>query len=291
MLSEDQRAAFLEDGFLVLPRVLPGDLLREVQEATGRLMSHAAHRSASDADYDLAPGHSPADPRVNRIKEPYRLDPAFDRLLHSDIVFDLARDLIGPDIRLEDMPLNMKAPGGNGAIEWHQDWGFTPYTNDAVITLGVFLCDCDETNGALRLVPGTHRHPGVFDHHHRGRFCGAIAPDAPDIPWDRTVTAAAPAGSISIHHARTVHGSGVNRSERHRPLQIIGLCAADAWPLAGIGPDSWDRLERRMVQGRMRPPRLDAVPVRLPFPPAEGEGSIYSVQAMVQGRSFAGTEA
>eukprot|EP01051_Picozoa_sp_SAG22_P024634 SAG22_NODE_6918_length_795_cov_0.956897_2_plen_66_part_01 len=40
-----------------------------------------------------------------------------------------------------------------------------------------------------------------------------------------------PAGSVSFHHARAVHGSDYNLSDRPRRLLVIECCAADAWPL------------------------------------------------------------
>lgn len=39
------------------------------------------------------------------------------------------------------------------------------------------------------------------------------------------------AGSISTHHARTVHGSAVNTFDRPRRLLLLEYRATDAWPL------------------------------------------------------------
>ena len=39
-----------------------------------------------------------------------------------------------------------------------------------------------------------------------------------------------PAGTLQIHNCRLVHGSGVNHSDRNRPLLINHYCSADAFP-------------------------------------------------------------
>ena len=42
-----------------------------------------------------------------------------------------------------------------------------------------------------------------------------------------------PAGSMSFHHVRTLHGSAQNTSSRDRHLLLYEYAAADAWPLIG----------------------------------------------------------
>jgi hypothetical protein len=45
-----------------------------------------------------------------------------------------------------------------------------------------------------------------------------------------------------------------------------------------------------MVRGKPTlEPRLRDVPVRMPYPPAPNQGSIFEYQKMVKGRSFART--
>ena len=72
----------------------------------------------------------------------------------------------------------------------------------------------------MLVVPGSHRGP-VLDHHQDGCFVGAIT-DRAAAP-EQTVQLTVPAGGISLHHVRTVHGSvpynlsayfGVTPSER-----------------------------------------------------------------------------
>ena len=128
----------------------------------------------------------------------------------------------------------MKSAGYGSPVEWHQDWAFYPHTNDDVLATGIYLDDCDMDNGPLMVMPGTHHGP-TYDHHADGRFCGAMNPADCDLDFAKAVPLMGPAGSMTIHHVRLVHGSALNRSNRQRRLLLHEYTAADAWPLLGVG--------------------------------------------------------
>jgi polyisoprenoid-binding protein YceI len=98
----------------------------------------------------------------------------------------------------------------------------------------------------LLVLPGTHHGP-TYDHHADGRFCGAMNPAACDLDFSKAVPLMGPAGSMTIHHARLVHGSALNRSNRQRRLLLHEYTAADAFPLMGIA--NFDEFNSRMVVG------------------------------------------
>jgi hypothetical protein len=61
---------------------------------------------------------------------------------------------------------------------------------------------------------------------------------------------------------------------------------ADAWPLVHP-PTDWDAWGELLVSGQETlQPRMTAVPVRLPFPVASKQGSIYENQADLNQRYF-----
>ena len=94
-----------------------------------------------------------------------------------------------------------------------------------------------------------------------------------------------PAGSMTIHHARLVHGSALNRSNRQRRLLLHEYTAADAWPLMGVA--NFDEFNGRMVLGEPTiEPRIVPAPVRMPLPPADHQGSIYENQRGTGRRFF-----
>jgi len=98
-----------------------------------------------------------------------------------------------------------------------------------------------------------------------------------------------PAGSMSFHHVRLLHGSAQNVSDQPRTLLLYEYGAADAWPLMGV-KDLAD-FDARLVTGRPSiEPRVAPAPVRMPLPPAIHQGSIYENQSDASRRYFAVTE-
>jgi ectoine hydroxylase-related dioxygenase (phytanoyl-CoA dioxygenase family) len=287
MLTSAQIEFYHRNGYLMVPDVVERGKISAARAKLADLVEASRGVAASDAVYDLEDGHRPENPRVRRIKDPHKVDKVYADLLVAPEIIDLVAQLIGPDLRIEHTKLNIKPAHGGEPVEWHQDWAFYPHTNDDILEVGVMIEDCTLDNGALLVVPGSHRGP-VFDHHHRGYFAGAIDPTTPGLGLERAVAVTGQAGSLSLHHVRTVHGSKDNLSVRDRPLLLFGYCAADAWPLKADGFKDFGSFEARMVHGKSTIcPRLRDVPVRMPYPPAPHQGSIFENQRLVKGRSFA----
>jgi hypothetical protein len=145
--------------------------------------------------------------------------------------------------------------------------------------------DMELANGPLMIIPGSHKGP-VFDHHSDGRFCGAMDPATSEIDYARAIPLTGNAGSITVHHVRAVHGSAPNTSNKERRLLLLQYRAADAWPLLGF-PGGLEAYDKLMVAGTPSiQPRLEPVPVRLPLPPADLQGSIYENQKGLKRRFF-----
>jgi ectoine hydroxylase-related dioxygenase (phytanoyl-CoA dioxygenase family) len=288
MITRDGIEAYRRDGFVTIERVLDQATLTEIREVVASLVDGAREVDTHDDVYDLEPGHSRADPRVRRIKTPHKVHAVFDRVLRSDPVIAICRALLGSDLRLHGSKLNMKSAQYGSPVEWHQDWAFYPHTNDDILAIGVLLDDTTEANGPLLCVPGTHAGP-VFSHHGPdGHFCGAVDPAEVETLIPKAVALTGPAGSMSFHHVRTLHGSAQNVSDRPRNLLLYEVAAADAWPLSGV--KDLAEFDARLLTGTgpTIAPRLADVPVRMPLPPARRQGSIYENQLGVEGRSWFG---
>jgi ectoine hydroxylase-related dioxygenase (phytanoyl-CoA dioxygenase family) len=286
MLTKAQVETYREQGYLLVEDAVDAPLLEGLRRATHEMIDRSRTVAASDAVYDLDEGHSPASPRLTRIKAPHINVPGFDEVLHAPKVKAVLQELLAPVIRLQTSKLNTKAPGGGAAVEWHQDWAFYPHTNDDLLAVGLMLEDVDEANGPLMVVPGTHRGP-VLSHFRDGVFAGAIDPADPLFERDRIVTLTGRAGSMTVHHVRLLHGSAPNMSDRARLICFYECAAADAWPLAGsstavAGLDQrqvWEWIRSRTLYGEPTVrPRLADVPVLLPLPPAPDSSSIFKIQ-------------
>ena len=250
-----------------------------------RIVADAGSVTSHTDVYDLEDGHSPASPKLRRIKTPHKHFAYFNALVRHPRITAMLACLLGPNIRLHGSKLNMKSAGFGAPVEWHQDWAFYPHTNDDVLAVGILLDDCSEENGPLLVIPGSHRGE-ILDHHSDGYFCGAISEGLNKIDFSKAVPLTGTAGSMSIHHARALHGSAQNRSAKQRRLLLFEYAAADAWPLLGV-PDFADFNARIVLGEASIVPRIRPAPVRMPLPPAKSQGSIYENQRGAKVKYFA----
>ena len=105
--------------------------------------------------------------------------------------------------------------------------GLLPHTNDDLLAVGLYLGDCTLENGPLMVIPGSHRGP-VFDHHHEGLFVGSCCAGDLSARVDDAVPLAGAAGSITIHHVRTLHGSLENQLQQDRRPLLMCYMAIDS---------------------------------------------------------------
>jgi ectoine hydroxylase-related dioxygenase (phytanoyl-CoA dioxygenase family) len=287
-ITRAQKAFYEENGYLVLPGRIPEPILESIRAEIAKYQEQARGLTASTAQIDLEDTHTPQAPRLRRIKLPHTHNRVMRDLMYSDHVLAPARDLIGPSLRLHTTKLNMKEAGYGAAVEWHQDFAFYPHTNDDVLAIAVIIDDMAEENGPLMVFPGSHKHP-INDHHVDGVFAGAMDLAACGYDIKDAVALTGPAGSISIHHGRIVHGSAVNVSDRDRRLLFYEMMAADAFPIMG-SMTKWNGIEdydtRLLCGAPVLEPRVQSLGARIPAPLPTDEFTIYEVQKQLKNRSF-----
>lgn len=291
VLRPEQIRFYEENGYLVLERRVPMATVEAIRAEIARFTAEARGLVESNDRLDLEESHTPEAPRVRRIKLPHTISDVIDELMRSDTILAPVRDLIGPDLRLHTTKLNMKSAGYGARIGWHQDFAFYPHTNDDVLAVGLMIDDMASENGPLMVFPGSHRGP-IHDHHVDGVFAGEMDLTSNGYDIADAVELAGPAGSISIHHGRIVHGSAVNASTRDRRVLFYEMMAADAFPIMGSMTkfESIAEYDARLLcgQGTLRP-RLRDIPVRIPQPQPDHNRSIYEIQAEGERKRAAAT--
>lgn len=284
-LTQEQIDLYHTEGYLALSGVFSPDRIAELSAVTDQFVEKSREVTESGDVFDVEEGHTAERPRLRRLRHPYQQHEAYNRAMRDERVMRVITQLIGDNVRYQGGKLNIKPPEVGSAFEWHQDWGFFPHTNDDLLAVGIALEDVLLENGCLMVVPRTHKDP-IYDHAQDGVFVGAVDPTGLD---DVAVPLVLPAGSMSVHHVRLLHGSAPNRSLRSRRLLLFEYAAADAWPL--VSQPSWETLQKRVIRGEMTVlPRLENVPVRLPFP-REGDKrkSIFELQKTLKRSGFEAT--
>lgn len=287
MLNQQQVDSYRANGYLVIEDVLRADELQEAHALIDDFVEQSRQVAEQSGHFDLEPGHTSEQPKVRRMIAPASYHPFFDGLMRDDRVLDILTPLIGAAIRAQGDKLNMKPADGGSPVEWHQDFAHYPHTNDDLCAVGIALDDATEDNGCMMVVPGSHLGP-ILDHHQDGHFIGAISPARDGLDLSTAVPLKMQAGSLSVHHARTLHGSALNTSGKSRRLLLYQYAAVDAWPLGGVG--DWDAFNAQILRGE---PTYDfrlvsmTARTRLPASPRSGSG-IYELQKTLQEKIFAG---
>ena len=288
MLLREQIDKYNELGYLVLKSHIPLEIIEKLRKEILRIEQEARGLSKSNEFLDLEDSHTPDNPRIRRIKLPHTQSNFIKDLMYSKYILDPVKDLIGPNLRLHTSKLNMKLPEFGAAIEWHQDFAFYPHTNNDVLAVAIMIDDMKSENGPLQVFPKSHKGP-ILDHHSDGVFAGGINIEESGYKLNDAIELDGPAGSISIHHARLLHGSALNTSKIPRRLLFFEIVSADAYPIMGgftkfTNMDDFD--EKMLCGSSTNLARVENISVRIPQPRPENDKSIYEVQKSIKKNSF-----
>ncbi|MBT6276154.1 MAG: phytanoyl-CoA dioxygenase family protein [Chromatiales bacterium] len=281
-LSSEQEEAFLRDGYLVARDAISTAQLvaarSEIANWVSESRAHSAPFGPPTEDgkprFDLAAEHSAAAPALRRVNNPSDISSAYIDIMERSVCVDMVQQLVGPSIKFHHCKINLKLPGTATRVAFHQDFAFTPHTNDDVVTALIMIDDMTAENGCLSVVPGSHRGP-VHSLFSGDTFTGFVAPQIEAKATQEAVPIIGPAGSVCLMHTRLLHGSEPNASSMPRGLYIAVYSAADAHPIARNPMPNPN--EGRVLRGvATRVARM--VPVSVEIPQQPHRPSFFSVQ-------------
>ncbi len=233
-LSDEQKAFFWENGYLVVEDAVSATQLSGLKRDFDGWVEESRSHTAPYGDtldgrprFDLEPGHSADKPGLRRVNAPVEVSEAFFDAMADSRMTDCIADLIGPNVKLHHTKINSKLPGGHTEVKWHQDFTFTPHSNDDVVTALLMVDEVTGENGPLEVLPGSHR-GALYGLWHNGVFTGAVSDDVAEGCRKQAVECTGPAGSVCLMHTRLLHGSAPNRSTAPRTLFICVYSAEDA---------------------------------------------------------------
>lgn len=146
---------------------------------------------------------------VIRNKGHLKLMAVFETVSHPAIL-DAVEGVLGPDILCWGTSLFVKDPHDPAFVAWHQDsyyWGLEP---DDVCSAWIALAPSTLENGAMQVIPGTHRSPQFS---HKPSEVGSAnmlfthEEIAVNVDDDKAVSLLLDTGELSLHHVKIVHGS------------------------------------------------------------------------------------
>jgi len=155
------------------------------------------------------------------------------------VLAGLARDLIGPDVRLYWDQSVYKQPNSAEPVLWHQDNGYTYVEPQSYLTCWIAITDATSENGCIWVMPGVHRR-GTLAHRSMpiGEECWG--------DWSAAVAVPARAGSIVAFSSLTPHATKENVTGAVRKAYIVQYAADGSVALHGDphtgAPDRRERL-------------------------------------------------
>ncbi len=215
VLSAEQVEAFGRDGFVAGSVVLGEERVEELRAELDRVI---AERDRRDVAQPVQLGNlgGREDSPVWQVVDIWQASPAFREHLYEEQIVEEVAQLTGADqLRVWHDQIQYKPAHHGGVNGWHQDaplW--PPIEPPTQVTAWVALDEVDETNGCMRMVPGSH---AWGDHM---AWLGSL--DGLDLPAsfeDHQVSVElrpVRKGAVHYHHSLTWHASHANSSDRPR---------------------------------------------------------------------------
>jgi ectoine hydroxylase-related dioxygenase (phytanoyl-CoA dioxygenase family) len=231
-LTAVERATFTADGVVCLRAALDPEIVTRMSEPVERALGSGIVANLSE----LGPSTGG---RFAGGVDHWREQPEFARFACATELPRLVAELLGSaSLWLYEDSVLVKEPGTDAPTVWHQDLGYFHVTGTQLATTWCPLDPVTVETGAVRYARGSHR----WDATYRPNLFvtddpipdteGLVVPDVDALAASgecEILTFATEPGDVVVHHARTLHAAGGNRSATTRRRAIsVRYCGDDA---------------------------------------------------------------
>ncbi len=232
--------AFSVQGYVVLEGLVPGTVCETVADEVRASLDPVLAPAEFEADVGY-PG-APDSRQAAGGDTPRRLLSAYSRFAAlRDVatgpgLVRCLRAVLGAErVMLSQCHHNCvmtKSPGFSSVTLWHQDVRYWAFERPELVSAWIALGDETDENGALRVIPGTHRQvlsAGRFD---EAKFL------RPELPENQALiheaqTVELRRGDVLLFHCRTFHAAGRNVTDQTKLSAVFTYHAEDNRPLPG----------------------------------------------------------
>jgi len=159
-----------------------------------------------------------------------------DRLVRHPVILDAVEAILGANLLCWSSSFFIKEARDPAYVSWHQDATYWGLSQPDIVTAWVAFTDATVENGAMRMVPGSHRAQVP----HRDTFAPSNLLSrgqeiAVEVDEGRAVDILLRAGEMSLHHVLMFHSSPPNRSDDRRIGFAVRYIPTSVRQVAGEG--------------------------------------------------------
>ena len=239
-VDSNELERFQNAGFLVMQGVLSEDLCAQLRHAINTDLEQRVGPAEFEADvgYPGAPAARDGDggdtPR--RLLQAYARNEIFKSLAQHPllvtwlkVLLDSAQPMLS---QCHHNCVMTKHPGYSSATLWHQDIRYWSFERPELISAWFALGPEDAANGALQVIPASHKQSIDRDRLDSAQFL------RPDLATNQALIESAQvvnlnAGDLLLFHCRLFHAAGQNRSQQVKLSPVFTYHAADNHPIPG----------------------------------------------------------
>lgn len=233
-LTPEEVKQYNRDGYLFPIRVLTDDQVIELRDAiddhlSGRMRSPKYELTdpirfkrvvgqGGLVSFEYEGDHENEPHTFGFLFNLWKSDGRFARVGKDPVIAGIARQLLGAnEVLLMEDNVVLKTPNSR-TLPWHQDYAYWPLAEPAAVTVWIALDHITPANGAMQLVPGSHRlgerlpvsfgDARAFMHDERPGV--QEVPRDPEADGHEVVTYELKPGECGFHHALVWHASTPN---------------------------------------------------------------------------------
>ena len=186
-----------------------------------------------------APSGCTRDQQIMVLAVNYQTSAAFFQSAFDDTAADIVEAILGPNVEIfGNGQCLYKEPVGGHPKHLHQDSAYFEHRYQGPVGILNYVVDTDLVNGALHVVPGSHRlgqlkHIDTFSH---------LGLEEDEWPWESALPISGRAGDSIFFNVKTIHGSKQNMSDKARPIFINRYRRTDDYVVIG-GTTTTNRAE------------------------------------------------
>lgn len=160
VLSPEQKAAYDENGFLLVKNLLTAEEAADYRRECHALAERLMEKRNIDATWGSARAAvaEAAQTQIYHCHDVQFYSAAFSRLLVNDRLTGVASDIIGsPNVQLHHTKMFIKPPEKGSPFPMHQDCPYFPHDHHSMIAVILHFDDAPIAKGCVRVVPGSHK--------------------------------------------------------------------------------------------------------------------------------------